>query len=208
MSTDAIWKNYEAQKSIYDAELQNLKKEYDHNSQKLGKNRDTALNEAYIGKKQAERDLPKLLSAMGMHGGLSETSSVRLKNSYGNNRNKLETTYADNMGDLTLQYTGNQNSLMEKISAAKAQAEAQVLEYNARMAAAAATSRGYRNTTARESSTEDKSLKGQLKKAFYENGGGEAGRRSAIALLGRFEAARDVDDMQAGILFNFVNSLR
>ncbi len=135
--TESFWKNFESKKAIYDSELENLKEEFDNTKRKQTRQKEASLDQAYVSRKLSERDLPALMSAMGMHGGIAETTAARLKNSYDNNRQALESAYADSIGDLTLQYTGKRNNLLSKISAAKMEAEAKILEEQARLAALA-----------------------------------------------------------------------
>ena len=50
-----------------------------------------ALRAAYINRMRAQRDMPQQLSAMGMNGGLRETTAARLQNNYADNRAAIET---------------------------------------------------------------------------------------------------------------------
>ncbi len=72
---------------------------------------DRALQEAYINKMISLRDLPQQMSAQGLSGGASETSTAGLYNNYGNARNQLELGRQSELGNLLNVYQQNMAKL-------------------------------------------------------------------------------------------------
>lgn len=94
----------------YDTENQRFQQENQLLSQRLTDQNNRALQDAYIKAQQASKALPQQLAAQGMHGGMTETSMVRLNNNYQNNRNALDRDFQTNLSDLNRSY---QNSLAD-----------------------------------------------------------------------------------------------
>lgn len=109
----------------YEAQLSNLRAEYDASREKQARENAKRLNELYIMSEQNKRTLPQQLAVQGMNGGLTESSMVNLANTYMNNRNAQNQAYQDNLADLTLAYNQNVNDINAKIAAARAQADAE-----------------------------------------------------------------------------------
>lgn len=72
---------------------------------------DRALQEAYINKMISLRDLPQQMSAQGLSGGASETSTAGLYNNYGNARNQLELGRQNELSNLLNVYQQNMAKL-------------------------------------------------------------------------------------------------
>ena len=81
----------------------------------LTNTRDQNLQQAYITRRQAERDMPGLLAAQGLKGGATETAVSSILRNYQNTRNAannrfsqdqsaLDTTYATNKAELGSKY--------------------------------------------------------------------------------------------------------
>ena len=112
------------QQEAYNKQLENEKRIYDQSVERLNAARDSAMQEAYLASREAQRQLPQALAARGMHGGLTESSLVDLANNYQRSRNSLSRTYADNLADLELDYAGKVSNIEGLIAQAKAEAEA------------------------------------------------------------------------------------
>ena len=115
-------KSEQTYKANLDASLKSLLDAYNFGSGQVNNTADRSLQEAYLTRMQNQRTLPQLLSAQGITGGLTETTNANLLNSYGNNRNNIETDRADNLASLLNTYQTN-----------KAQAEQ---DYNTKLAEA------------------------------------------------------------------------
>lgn len=110
----------------YEAQLSNLRAEYNASREKQARENAKKLNELYIMSEQNKRTLPQQLAVQGMNGGLTESSMVNLANTYMNNRNAQNQAYQDTLADLTLAYNQNVNDINAKIAAARAQADAEL----------------------------------------------------------------------------------
>ena len=62
----------------------------------------TSANQAYVNKMIQQRDLPQRMAALGLTGGASETSQLRLNTMYGNNMNDLTKQRDSSLNDLNL----------------------------------------------------------------------------------------------------------
>jgi len=109
----------------YEAQIDNLTRLFNTNKKNLQDDNARALREMYVGRMMAERDLPNRLSAYGMHGGLTETSEMDLRNTYGRNRANQEFGYQRNLADLTNTYQGNIGQLRAQIAAIQARMAAE-----------------------------------------------------------------------------------
>lgn len=72
---------------------------------------DTALRQAYINRMQQQRNLNQLLSAQGLNGGASETTTAGMLNNYANSRNALETERTAQLANLMNTYQNNLTEL-------------------------------------------------------------------------------------------------
>jgi multidrug efflux pump subunit AcrA (membrane-fusion protein) len=120
----------------YEERIRQAEREYAERRNRLERERDRALNEAYIARRIAERELPDRLAMGGYHGGLAETSELDLRNTYARNRRNLENEYAGNISDLELQEAGEVGDLRARIAAAQASANVRRAEAQARLARA------------------------------------------------------------------------
>lgn len=68
---------------------------------------DSALREAYINRMQQQRNLNQLLSAQGLNGGASETTTAGMLNNYANSRNALENERTAQLARLMNTYQNN-----------------------------------------------------------------------------------------------------
>lgn len=100
-----------AREDAYRAASAEQLREYQYAQGQVNDTTDRALQEAYINKMLSLRDLPQQLSAQGLSGGASETSTAGLYNNYGNARNQLELGRQQEMGQLLNVYQQNMAKL-------------------------------------------------------------------------------------------------
>ena len=98
----------------YNSQKDVLQKKYDSSKQTLDDDNEAALRQAYINKMINARDLNQLLTAQGLTGGQSETTTANMLNNYANNRNSLNKTYATNLRELL---TGHEGLLADALTA-------------------------------------------------------------------------------------------
>lgn len=80
--------------------MNDLQRGYDRAQNRVNGNTDRALQEAYVNMMMNRRDLPQLLAAQGMTGGMSEGTLAGIRSSYGGERNRLERSRGDALGEL------------------------------------------------------------------------------------------------------------
>ena len=123
---DEVWqqkweegqKGYDEQAQAYNdakaKEQSALDAQLKASADKIAQTRDSALQQAYITKRQNERTMPSLLAANGMTGGASETSAASLLRNYQNSRNSANSAYASGEKDLRTNYDTNTATLGSK----------------------------------------------------------------------------------------------
>ena len=84
---------------------------YNRSRNTLSSNATDSLKQAYVNSMIARRDLGQRLSAMGLNGGMTETTLASLLNSYGNQRNDINKTLANNLSNLEGNYNNNLSDL-------------------------------------------------------------------------------------------------
>lgn len=87
--------------------LNQLRNNYDYSSGQAQDDANKSLREAYVNYMLNKRNMNQNLSAMGVSGGASESSLANMYNSYGNSRNNINTTLADNLAALLNAYQNN-----------------------------------------------------------------------------------------------------
>lgn len=90
--------------------LSQLRNNYDYSSGQAQDDANKSLREAYINYMLNKRNMNQNLSAMGVSGGTSESTMANMYNAYGNSRNNINTTLADNLASLLNTYQNNVNS--------------------------------------------------------------------------------------------------
>lgn len=90
--------------------LSQLKNNYDYSSGQATDDANKSLREAYVNYMLNKRNMNQNLSAMGVSGGASESTMANMYNAYGNSRNNINTTLADNLASLLNTYQNNVNS--------------------------------------------------------------------------------------------------
>ena len=104
-------KKVSALKDNYNSTVESLNRQNDASKAEVNTDADRALREAYINKMLSARNLTQQMSAQGLSGGATETSMASMQNNYGNSRNTIETTRADNLIKLY-------NTLQDNLAAA------------------------------------------------------------------------------------------
>jgi hypothetical protein len=85
----------------YDNSVKAMQSAYDRSATKVNDAAKNALREAYINRMQTQRTMPQQLAALGIHGGMAETTAARLNNNYADNRNAIEASRMGELGDLS-----------------------------------------------------------------------------------------------------------
>ncbi len=147
---------YEEVKRMRQEQLEEQRKaaenQYNTRVDNINSGTDEILRQAYISKKQNERQLPQNLKSLGVSGGMSETTLQNLNANYANNRQKteqqrltsideaasdrdaLKTAAYNDFLEANISALQNYNNKVNEINLLKAQAD----ENNARRAAEAA----------------------------------------------------------------------
>lgn len=87
--------------------LNQIRQNYDYTSGKAQDDANKSLREAYVNYMMNKKNMGQNLSAMGVSGGTSESSLANMYNNYGNSRNNINTTLADNLASLLNAYQNN-----------------------------------------------------------------------------------------------------
>lgn len=138
---------YDTQKNTLaenrDRALASLLEQYNNSKSNVSSNAENSLKQAYISNMLAKRDIAQKLSAMGLNGGMTETTLAGMANQYGNRRNDINKTLNTNLANLATNYNNSTSeiegnygsSLADALSAynsqvanANAQRLAQVIE--------------------------------------------------------------------------------
>lgn len=113
--------------AAYDRAVAAQKQNLGYAQQQLNDSTDRALREAYINRMQSQRNLQQQLTAQGLNGGASETTTASMLNNYGNARNALETerqrqltalqqTYQNNLAQLDAQRAGGAAAALTELA--------------------------------------------------------------------------------------------
>jgi len=116
-----------ALKNNLDSTLNRLKSQYDYSSGVVNEDANRSLREAYINYMMNKKNLAQGLSAMGMSGGATESSMAKMFNNYGNSRNNINTTLADNIAGLLNEYQGNVSNANQLYNSQYADAQNQYM---------------------------------------------------------------------------------
>lgn len=137
---NAYNKNYAALQSAYnnkisnlDSSLQNAKRQlagsYDASKQSINADASKAMQEAYVNRMMAQKNLQQQLTAQGLSGGASESAVAGLINNYGNARNEIDTTRNNNLSNLEQNYNQNLADIMQNYYNAKSAADENRMAY-------------------------------------------------------------------------------
>ena len=100
-----------AREEAYQRSAAQQKTNYEYGLGELNRATDNALQQAYISKMMSERNLPQQLSAQGLNGGASETTTAGMLNNYNNSRNALETERQNQLAGLANTFQNNMAQL-------------------------------------------------------------------------------------------------
>lgn len=100
-----------AREEAYNRSAAQQKTDYEYGQGQLNSATDSALQQAYINRMMKRRNLAQLLSAQGLNGGASETTTAGMLNNYSNSRNALETERARQLASLFNTYQNNMAQL-------------------------------------------------------------------------------------------------
>lgn len=109
-----------AREEAYQKAAAQQKSNYDYALGQVNNATNDALREAYINRMLTERNLQQQLTAQGLNGGASETTTASLYNNYGNARNELEKERQNQIGSISNTYQNN----MAQLEAQRASGEA------------------------------------------------------------------------------------
>lgn len=93
--------------NIYNSGVGQLGKTYDNSRGKIRDEATDAFRQAYVNRMIGEKNLSQRLAALGISGGLSESSLAGIVNSYDKARSNVQNTMDTNLGDLEMKYQGN-----------------------------------------------------------------------------------------------------
>lgn len=104
---DAWGNTQNALKNNLNSTLGNLQNQYDYSSKVSNDEAERSLREAYVNYMMNKKNLNQNLSAAGISGGATESSMAKMYNNYGNSRNDINTTLANNLASLLNNYQSN-----------------------------------------------------------------------------------------------------
>lgn len=100
-----------AREEAYQRSAAQQKTNYEYGQGQLNSATDNALQQAYINRMLQQRNLAQQLSAQGLNGGASETTTAGMLNNYNNSRNALETERQAQLASLANTYQNNMAQL-------------------------------------------------------------------------------------------------
>lgn len=106
---EAYANTYDALGKNLNSTLGRLDEQYRFNESRAQNDANKSLREAYINYMMNKKNLNQGLSALGMSGGATESSMAKLFNNYGNSRNNINTTLADNLAMLMQELSNNKS---------------------------------------------------------------------------------------------------
>lgn len=105
---DEAWGNTQnALSENLNSSLGRLQENYTYGAGKSRNDAQQSLRDAYITHMMNKRNLGQNLAAMGMSGGATESSLAKLYNQYGNSKNGIRDTLANNLAELMNTYENN-----------------------------------------------------------------------------------------------------
>ena len=97
--------------NVYDSGVGQLGKTYNNSRGKISDEATDAFRQAHVNRMIGEKNLSQRLAALGISGGLSESSLAGIINSYDKARSNVQNTLDTNLGDLEMKYQGNLSDL-------------------------------------------------------------------------------------------------
>lgn len=92
--------------------LSQLDRSLNYGMDAVNKNADGAQQQAYINYMMGKKDMPQTLSALGITGGMSESTAASLQNSYGNSRNKIDYGRNEELASVRAAYDANKTEAL------------------------------------------------------------------------------------------------
>lgn len=117
--------------------IEQLRAAYDNSASRIRQDAEESLRQAYINKMISQKNMQQQMSAMGLGGGATETSLASLFNNYGNSRNNIETTKANNLSDLDYTLNSNLANVLNNYNTQMANLEGDRLQYQMQLENAA-----------------------------------------------------------------------
>ena len=107
--------SYDTQKSTLaenrERALASLLEQYNNSRSNVSSNAENSLKQAYLSSMLAKRDIAQKMSAMGLNGGMTETTLAGMANQYGNQRNDINKTLNTNLANLATNYNSDTSEL-------------------------------------------------------------------------------------------------
>lgn len=113
--------------------IDQLRNAYDNSSRRIRQDAEESLRQAYVNRMISQKNMRQQMSAMGLGGGATETSLASLFNNYGNARNNIETTKANNLSDLDTAMNSNVANLLNNYTTQLANLENDRMQYQMQM---------------------------------------------------------------------------
>ena len=106
-----------------------LSQSYNSSANTVNQDADRSLKQAYINNMLNRKNLNQQLSSQGLSGGATESTLARMYNNYGNARNSIEGTRADNITNLNNTYNTNLANALQAYNNAVSDAQSQRMQY-------------------------------------------------------------------------------
>lgn len=106
-----------------------LQGSYDRTKTSINQDAEGSLRQAYINHMLSQKNLGQQMSAMGLSGGATETTLAGMLNNYGNARNNINTTAANNLANLEGKYNDSLSQAQQAYNNAVANANLQKAQY-------------------------------------------------------------------------------
>lgn len=95
---------------------------YNQSRSNLSRDAESSLKQAYLSNMLQRRNIAQQLSAMGLNGGMTETTLAGMANNYGNQRNNINTALNTNLANIESGYNNNLSEIEGNYSSALADA--------------------------------------------------------------------------------------
>lgn len=152
------------------AEEQALEARRAASAKKLEDQKFQAQQDAYVARRMAEKNMPQLLAAQGISGGMTETTAGNIYADYLNSQNKANSAFTSANAELGTNYNTNLASLKTKWS--QAIGEAQQNKRNDAFAKAQWAYQAYQAEEERKRQEAEKAAAAAASSRSYSSGGG------------------------------------
>lgn len=106
-----------------------LQNSYNQSRTNINNDAESSLRQAYINHMLSQKNLGQQMSALGLSGGATETTLAGMLNNYGNARNNIDTTAANNLANLEGKYNDSISQAQQAYNSAVANANLQKAQY-------------------------------------------------------------------------------